>query len=53
MKPKLSLSSFRLKNLKAVQDSKTIDFTLFTAFIGNNGSHKSSIIVSLFRGALG
>jgi predicted ATPase len=42
MKPKLSLSSFCLKNFKAVQDSKTIKFTPLTAFVGNNGSGKSS-----------
>jgi len=44
MKPKLSLSSFCLKNFKAVQDSKTIKFTPLTAFVGNNGSGKSSIV---------
>jgi AAA15 family ATPase/GTPase len=44
MKPKLSLSSFCLKNFKAVQDSKTIRFTPLTVFIGNNGSGKSSIV---------
>ena len=47
MKTKLSLSSFYLKNFKAVQDSKTIKFTPLTAFIGNNGSGKSSIVVVL------
>ena len=47
MKCKLSLFSFRLKNFKAVQDSKTIRFTPLTAFIGNNGSGKSSIIEAL------
>jgi len=53
MKSKLCLSFLRLKNFRAVQDSRIIDFTLFAAFIGNNGSHKSSIIVSMFWGALG
>lgn len=47
MKSKLSLFSFRLKNFKAIQDSKTIKFTPLTAFIGNNGSGKSSIIEGL------
>ncbi|MFH1672908.1 MAG: AAA family ATPase [Pseudomonadota bacterium] len=42
MKSKISLSSFSLKNFKAVQDSKTIKFTPLTAFVGNNGSGKSS-----------
>jgi len=42
MKPKLSLSSFCLKNFKAVQDSKTIKFTPLTAFVGNNGSGKGA-----------
>jgi AAA15 family ATPase/GTPase len=43
MKGKPSLISFRVKNFKAVQDSKTIKFTPLTVFIGNNGSGKSSI----------
>ncbi|MCF8146204.1 MAG: AAA family ATPase [Deltaproteobacteria bacterium] len=47
MKGKLSLFSFRLKNFKAVQDSKTIMFTPLTVFIGNNGSGKSSIFEGL------
>ena len=47
MKPKLSLSSFCLKNFKAVQDSKTIKFTPLTAFVGNNGSGKSSIVEAM------
>ena len=47
MKPKLSLSSFCLKNFKAVQDSKTIRFTPLTVFIGNNGSGKSSIVEAM------
>jgi len=47
MKNKLSLFSFRLKNFKAIQDSKTIKFTPLTAFIGNNGSGKSSIVEGL------
>jgi len=40
----MNLSSFCLKNFKAVQNSKTIRFTPLTVFIGNNGSGKSSII---------
>ena len=44
MKRKLSLASFRLKNFKAVQDSKTIEFTPLTGFIGNNSSGKISIV---------
>jgi len=47
MKPKLSLSSFCLKNFQAVQDSKTIKFTPLTAFVGNNGSGKSSIVEAM------
>ena len=44
---RLKLSSFHLKNFKAVQDSKAIRFTPLTAFIGNNGSGKSSIVEAL------
>jgi len=44
MKGKLSLFSFRLKNFKAVQDSKTIRFTPLTAFIGNKCSGQSGIV---------
>ncbi len=47
MKSKMSLSSFSLKNFKAVQDSKTIRFTPLTVFIGNNGSGKSSIVEAM------
>ena len=47
MKSKISLTSFKLKNFKAVQDSKIIKFTPLTAFIGNNGSGKSSIVEAL------
>jgi predicted ATPase len=42
-----TLRSFRLKNFKAVRDSGTIHFTPLTAFIGNNGSGKSSIVEGL------
>ena len=34
----MNLSSFWLKNFKAVLNSKTIKFKLLTVFIGNNGS---------------
>ena len=43
MKPPL-LKSFRLKNFKAIQDSKAVRLTPLTVFIGNNGSGKSSLI---------
>lgn len=42
-----ALRSFRLKNFKAVRDSGTVRFTPLTAFIGNNGSGKSSIVEGL------
>ena len=45
--PKLPLQSFHLKNFKAVRDSGVIQFTPLTAFIGNNGSGKSSVIEGL------
>lgn len=41
------LSAFRLKNFKAVRDSGKIVFTPLTAFIGYNGSGKSSIVEGL------
>jgi predicted ATPase len=41
---RLPVSSFRLKNFKAVRDSGIIKFTPLTVFIGNNGSGKSSMI---------
>jgi len=47
MKSKLSLSSFCLKNFKAVQNSKSIRFTPLTVFVGNNGSGKSSIVEAM------
>jgi AAA15 family ATPase/GTPase len=40
----LVLQSFRLKNFKAVRDSRAIRFTPLTVFIGNNGSGKSSSV---------
>jgi len=47
MKGKRYLISFKVKNFKAIRDSKTIKFTPLTAFIGNNGSGKSSIVEAL------
>lgn len=41
------LKSLRIKNFKAVRDSKAIRLTPLTVFIGNNGSGKSSIIEAL------
>lgn len=41
------LKSFLLKNFKAVRNSKAVRFTSLTAFIGNNGSGKSSLIEGL------
>jgi predicted ATPase len=46
MKPPV-LQSFRLKNFKAVRDSKVVRLTPLTVFIGNNGSGKSSLIEGL------
>ena len=43
MKGKLSLFSFKVKNIKAVQERRTIKVIPLTVFIGNNGSGKSSI----------
>ena len=44
MKSNPFLASFRLKNFKAVQDSKTKEFTPLTTIISNNGSSKSSVV---------
>lgn len=41
------LWSFHLENFKAVRDSGSIRLTPLTAFIGNNGSGKSSIVEGL------
>ncbi|HKI37201.1 MAG TPA: ATP-binding protein [Gemmataceae bacterium] len=46
MKP-LPLRSFRLQNFKAVRDSGAVHFGPLTAFIGNNGSGKSSLVEGL------
>jgi predicted ATPase len=42
MKPPV-LQSFRLRNFKAVRDSKAVRLTPLTVFIGNNGSGKGSL----------
>ncbi|MDD5673369.1 MAG: AAA family ATPase [Chitinivibrionales bacterium] len=47
MTPQTNLSSIRIKNFKAVRDSKTIKLTPLTVLIGNNGSGKSSLIEAL------
>lgn len=47
MTSRLSLQSIRLMHFKAVRNSGGIRFTPLTAFIGNNGSGKSSIIEAL------
>lgn len=41
------LKSLKLRNFKAIRDSKTIRLTPLTVFIGNNGSGKSSVIEGL------
>ena len=41
------LRSFHAENFKAVQDSGSVDFGWLTAFIGNNGVGKSSLIEAL------
>jgi len=43
----MNLSSFCLRNFKAVQNSKSIRFSPLTVFIGNNGSEKSSIVEAM------
>ena len=43
----MSLQSVRIKNFKAIVDSKTIKLGALTVFIGNNGSGKSSLIEAL------
>ncbi len=46
-KPRLAVSSFRLRNFKAIRDSGVVKFTPLTVFIGNNGVGKSSLIEGL------
>jgi predicted ATPase len=43
----LAVSIFRLRNFKAVRDTGDICFKPLTAFVGNNGSGKSSVIEGL------
>lgn len=43
----LPLQSVRIKNFKAIRDSGALKFTPLTAFIGNNGSGKSSVVEAL------
>lgn len=45
--PKLPLAKIRLRHFKAVRDSGVVTFTPLTAFIGNNGVGKSSLIEAL------
>lgn len=47
MTDKLALKSFRIQQFKAIQDSQEINFGPLTAFIGYNGSGKSSLIEAL------
>ena len=41
------LTSIRIKNFKAVADSKSLKLAPLTVFIGNNGTGKSSVIEAL------
>lgn len=43
----IHLRSCRLKHFKAIRDTQTLRFEPLTAFIGNNGSGKSSVIEAL------
>lgn len=43
----MRLQSLRIRNFKAIVDSKTVKFGPLTAFIGNNGAGKSSLIEAL------
>jgi len=46
MKP-LALSSLQVKNFKAIRNSGRLRLTPLTAFIGQNGSGKSSLVEAL------
>ena len=43
----MKLQAVRIRNFKAIVDSKTVKLGPLTAFIGNNGSGKSSLIEAL------
>jgi predicted ATPase len=43
----LALKTFRLRNFKAICDSRVVRFTPLTVLIGNNGSGKSSLVEGL------
>lgn len=47
MKLPTRLQSVRIRNFKAIVDSKTVKLGLLTVFIGNNGTGKSSLIEAL------
>lgn len=46
-KPKLALTSLRIRNYKAIADSGELKLGALTVLIGNNGSGKSSLVEAL------